>query len=100
MYRQAEEMSRDDEARGASMAATPVGFCCAAERYDDLPGVEARVRATFAAMGHDLGSCIGEMLVAQLYGRAGDRRRAEEQLRTVPPTRRFRASKRPCGSRC
>jgi len=35
--------------------------------YDDLAGVEARVRAAFGSMTHELGGCIGEMLIAQIY---------------------------------
>ncbi len=82
-YREAEQLSREDETRGAAMAAVPVGFGRAAERYDDLPGLESRLRATFGAMPDSLGSCMGEMFIAQLHGRTGDRERAAAQLATV-----------------
>src|SRR5205814_6493674 len=75
-----------DETRGAAIAAMPVGFCRAAERYDDLPGVEARVRASFGAAvrSHDdVASCIGEMVLTQLYARARDRERVRALLGAV-----------------
>ena len=103
LYRESEELALHDETRGASMAASPLGFCRATERYDDLPGLESRLRASFGSMQHDLGSCIGEMLIAQLHGRAGDRTRAAAQLATVrahPLFARHHAKRRgsPCSS--
>jgi AAA ATPase domain len=78
----ADAMVRNDEARGTALAAAPVGLAGAAERYDDLGVIEARVRAGFGA-AYDLNGCIGEMVLAQLYGRAGDRARAATQLAAV-----------------
>src|SRR5262249_29514688 len=74
-FRLTEEVCREDEARGAARLAFPVGFCRAAERYGDLPGIESRLRAGFAAMRQELSSCVAEMLIAQLHGRAGNRQR-------------------------
>ena len=83
LYREAAKLALSDAARGASMAALPVNLCCAMERYEDLAGVESQVRAGFGGMTHELGGCIGEMLIAQAHGRAGDRVRAAAQLATV-----------------
>jgi hypothetical protein len=81
--RAAEPAMLEDESRGASMAAGPLGFCRAAERYEDLPALEARLRSTFGSLGHALSSCIGEMFIAELHARAGDRQRTEAQLAAV-----------------
>jgi hypothetical protein len=77
------EQSRHDQARGVSLAATPIVLACAAERYDDVAGLEAGARAIFGAMPHELGGCIGEMLVAQLHARSGDRARTAAQYARV-----------------
>jgi tetratricopeptide (TPR) repeat protein len=81
-YFETEAVWRQDEGRGAEMAAFPLGLCRAAERYDDLPRIEARLRAAFA-MQQDLGSCVGEMLIAQLYARVRDRPRVLAQMAVV-----------------
>jgi hypothetical protein len=80
LFAEAEVDLKADQARGALMAAAPISIACVTERYDDLAGLESRARARFGAIGHAVGSCIGEMLIAQLYGRAGDRERAARQL--------------------
>jgi hypothetical protein len=74
---------RKDQTRGPSMAASAIGFACAAERYRDPSAIESEVRATLGALPPELGGCLGEMLIAQLYGRAGDRTRAAAQLAAV-----------------
>jgi hypothetical protein len=79
-FRETERLSHKDATRGTSMAALPAGFCCATERYAELADVELRVRAAFGSVAHELGSCIGEMLIARLYARAGDARRTAAQL--------------------
>jgi tetratricopeptide (TPR) repeat protein len=76
----AEVAAREDQARGALFAAWPLAFACVTERYDDRNAIETRVRARFEALPHELGRYLGEMLVAQLHGRAGDRGRATAQL--------------------
>jgi hypothetical protein len=73
----------DDESRGAAMTANPPAFATIAERYDDLPRIEAALRAEMGAMPHGLLGCIAEMMIAQLHGRAGDRRRAELEQKAV-----------------
>jgi hypothetical protein len=73
----------DDEARGGALAAAPAFFCRISERYQDLPAVESRVRSAFGRLGHELADCVGEMLIAQLHGRAGDHLRASAQLDAV-----------------
>jgi len=73
---------RNDQARGTALAAAPVGLALAAERYTELAEIEAHVRAGFGS-AYDLNGCIGEMVLAQLYGRAGDRARAATQLAAV-----------------
>lgn len=83
LYAESLELSRADETFGASMAAVPVGLCRAIERYDDLPGIEAAVRARFGGMAHEVAEILGELLIAQLYGAAGDRARATTQLANV-----------------
>lgn len=82
-YEQALTMMRKDNARGASMAMTPVGVACARERYDDVAGIEARVRHAFGATGYELNHLLGEMVITELHGRAGDRVRAAAQLAVV-----------------
>jgi hypothetical protein len=77
------QMLAEDETRGSSMVATPLFLACTRERYVELAAIEARVRDVFGAMREDLGGCIGEMLIAYLYGRAGERRRAETQLASL-----------------
>jgi hypothetical protein len=79
-HRDAEAAVLHDESSGTEMIAFPIGFCRAAERYDDLPGIEARVRSRLGAIGYDLWSCIAEMLICHLHARVGDRSRAELQL--------------------
>src|SRR6185436_10297597 len=83
LYREADVLARRDGARGTSMAALPAIVCCATERYVDLAGIESRVRAAFGSMTHDLGACLGEILVARVHGRAGDVPRARRQLDVV-----------------
>ncbi len=80
-FRSGEAVAHRDEARGATSVAFPIGQWRAAERPGELPALEARIRGVFGTAA--LPSCIGEMLVAQLYGRAGDRQRAASQLATV-----------------
>ena len=82
-HKEADEVSRGDPTRGVSLLAFPVGLCRAAERYGDLPCTESRLRASFASMRDDLVSCVGEMLIAQLYGRAGDRQRTATLLGAI-----------------
>jgi len=82
-FERARAMMVADETSGASMAMLPVALCRATERYDDLPGIEATIRARFGAMRHAVGSCLGEMVIAQLHGRAGDTTRAASQLAAV-----------------
>ncbi|MCC6995151.1 MAG: AAA family ATPase [Deltaproteobacteria bacterium] len=94
-FRAAAAGMQEDEARGVSMVATPLGFGRAAERYHDLPGVEARLRAGFAALPGELAGCLVEMLVAQLHGRVGDRGRSARQLATVRALPVFAAIKEP-----
>jgi tetratricopeptide (TPR) repeat protein len=83
LYREVESSLSEDEARGALMAAAPIGIACVTEQYEDAARLEAQARARFGAMGHPLGACIGEMVIAQLHGRAGDRDRAVAQLELV-----------------
>ena len=61
-----EELGREQKYRSAAQA---ILGARAAERYDDLPGIESRLRAAFGSMQQELGGCIGEMLIAQLHGR-------------------------------
>jgi predicted ATPase len=93
-FARARELARADQTLGASMAALPVGLACARERYEDAPEIEARVRAAFGALAGTpepatepasagVGSCLGEMLIAQLHARAGDRQRTAAQLELV-----------------
>jgi AAA ATPase domain len=79
-FREGAELAQKDATRGTSMAALPAGLCCARERYDDLADVELRVRAAFGSVTHDVGGCIGEMLIARLHARAEDRVRVATQL--------------------
>ena len=94
-HHEADAVSREDATRGVSLLAFPVGFCRAAERYGDLPGMEARLRASFESMREDLVSCVGEMLIAQLYGRAGDRQRTTTLLAAIRTHPLFREIKEP-----
>lgn len=80
---EAEASLAQDEARGALLAAAPITVACVTEQYTDVAALESRARARFGAMGQPLCSCIGEMVIGMLHGRAGDRQRAEEQLQTV-----------------
>ncbi|HKP59608.1 MAG TPA: AAA family ATPase [Polyangiales bacterium] len=82
-YRESESIVQKDPTRGPSMVALPIGFACAAERYEDLSSIESQVRAVLGSLPHELGGCLGEMLIAQLHGRAGDRTRAAAQLASV-----------------
>jgi hypothetical protein len=81
-HHEAERLALEDEG-GVELAVFPLGLCRAAERYDGLPKIEARLRAAFGSAQQDLGSCVGEMLITQLHARAGDRRRTEAQLAAV-----------------
>jgi tetratricopeptide (TPR) repeat protein len=83
LWAEAERLSRDDQSRGGELALMPVGLARARDRDFDLTGLESRVRAALGASQQGLGSCIGEMLIAQLYARAGDRKRTEAQLAAV-----------------
>jgi tetratricopeptide (TPR) repeat protein len=83
------------EARGAALVAMPLSVACVRERYDEAASIEANVRATLGAFEWDLGSCFGEMLIAQLHGRAGDRVRATGQLAAVKAHPRFAAIAEP-----
>ena len=74
---------RQDEGRGAEWIAFPLGFCRATERYEDLPAIESQLRAAFGQLQHELGSCLGEMFIAQLHARVGDLRRTTAQLAVV-----------------
>ncbi len=94
-YRQSEAILQGDESRGVSMLAFPVGLARAAERYQDAPGIEATLRSAFGALHQDLGNCIGEMLIAQLHGRAGDRQRTATQLAAVRAHPLFRDIREP-----
>jgi hypothetical protein len=80
LFDETEGSLRTDEARGALMAAAPISIACVTERYDDLDELESRARSVFGSMSHRLGACIGEMLIAQLHGRAENRERAMRQL--------------------
>jgi tetratricopeptide (TPR) repeat protein len=82
-WREAVALWREDEGRGVEMIAFPVGFCRAAERYDNLPELEARLRDAFGSPYDDLGSSVCEMLIAQLYARIGDVGRTAAQLRAL-----------------
>src|SRR5262249_12922073 len=62
-FRQAQELALRDDTRGTSMAALPAGVACAEERYVNLAEVEFRTREAFGSVSHDLGSCIGELLI-------------------------------------
>lgn len=86
---------RQDEGRGAEWIAFPIGFARATERYDDLPGIESRLRTAFGQLRHELGSCIGEMFIAQLHARVGDRLRTAAQLAVVQAHRVFEAITEP-----
>jgi hypothetical protein len=81
-YRETEAVWQQDEGKGTEMLAFPLGLCRAAERYDDLPRIEARLRTAFS-MQQDLGSCVGEMLIAQLHARVRDRPRVLAQMAAV-----------------
>jgi tetratricopeptide (TPR) repeat protein len=83
LYDQSLGLLQQDQTHGLSMAALPIGMACTQERYDDAAAIETSVRAAFSAKGRELGSCIGEMLIAELYGRAGDVVRSAAQLATV-----------------
>jgi tetratricopeptide (TPR) repeat protein len=76
-------IAQADPARGVTMLAFPVGLHRAAEWYEDLPVIESELRAGFAQTRDPLLSCIGEMLIAQLYSRAGNRQRAAAVLESV-----------------
>src|SRR5262249_16480390 len=78
-----------------SMVALPIGFACAAERYEGLALVESQVRAILGSLPHELGGCLGEMLITQLHGRAGDRVRAAAQLAAVRGHAMFEQIKQP-----
>jgi hypothetical protein len=95
LCRDARASVEDDQARGALMAAAPLAIACITERYEDLAALEASVRAAFGELGHALAGCIGEMLVAQLHGRAGDRARAQAQLAAVAAHPLFEAIEEP-----
>jgi tetratricopeptide (TPR) repeat protein len=82
-YQEALEGVAQDEARGALLAAAPIAIACVTERYEDVAGLESEVRARFDSLGYDLASYIGELMIAMLHGRSGDRRRAEAQLETL-----------------
>jgi hypothetical protein len=82
-YREAEASLSQDEARGSLLLAAPISIACVTEQYEDAAALESKARAAFGSMGHGLSGCIGEMVIARLHGRAGDRQRAEAQLETV-----------------
>ena len=92
---QAEASAREDQARGALFAAAPLAVACITERYDERAELESHVRAAFGSLGHALGSCVGEMSIAQLHGRAGDRARAEAQIASVAAQPVFAAIEEP-----
>jgi hypothetical protein len=83
LLHEARVAAHGDQARGGMFAGVPVALTCLRERYTDLAAIEATTRATFGAMPHALGSCLGEMMLAQLHARAGDRTRAAAQLALV-----------------
>jgi hypothetical protein len=93
--RAAELAADSDQARGALFAAAPLTLACVTEHYEDRAQVEARTRARFGALPYPLASCIGEMLIAKLHGRAGDRERAEAQLAIVKAHPLFSAIEEP-----
>jgi hypothetical protein len=94
-FREGEAVLAGDEARGAILIAAPVCIACVTERYDDVAVLEAQTRSAFARLRDPLAGCFVEMLLAQLHGRAGDRRRAEAQLAIVAAHPLFAAIEQP-----
>ena len=95
IYAEARASLNEDEARGALMAGSSLSVACVTERYDDVAGIEAETRAAFASLGYPFGGLIGEMLIAQLYGRAGARERAAAQLATCAADPLFESIREP-----
>jgi hypothetical protein len=91
----AEAAAAADEARGALFAAAPLAFACVTERYEQRAEIEVRTRTALGPLPHELGGCLCEMLIAQLHGRSGDRRRAQRQLTTVTAHPMFAAIEEP-----
>jgi hypothetical protein len=95
LYDEARTSAEQDEARGAVMAAVPLCVACLTEQYDDRVRLESQARSALGSIGDPLSGCIGEMLIAQLHGRAGDRERAAAQLATCAAHPLFEAIEEP-----
>jgi tetratricopeptide (TPR) repeat protein len=93
---EARTLSAADDSRGVTLLAAPAGLCRATERYDDLPAIEARLRASFGGLRQELLGCVGEMLLTQLYARAGDRDRTRALLGAVRAHPLFARITAPC----
>jgi tetratricopeptide (TPR) repeat protein len=90
-----EAILAQDEARGALLIGAPATIACISECYDDVARLEQRVRSAFGSIPDKLGDCLGEMLIAQLYARAGDRDRVQMQLEAVVAHPLFDAIREP-----
>jgi hypothetical protein len=95
IYADAKAVLEQDEARGALLAGTDASLACVTERYDDAAGLEADLRSAFGSLPHELGGLLGEMLIAKLRARAGDRTGARAQLETVAAHPLFDAIREP-----
>jgi hypothetical protein len=78
-----QELGKVDPTLGLGMLAMEVGRYCALERPADVDAIEATLRKRIAPVAHEAVGLIGELFVAQLRAREGDRRRTEIQLATV-----------------
>src|SRR5262249_40495975 len=68
---------------------------CVTERYDDAASLEADLRSAFGSLPHELGGLLGEMVIAKLRARAGDRQGAHAQLEALAAHPLFDAIREP-----
>jgi tetratricopeptide (TPR) repeat protein len=94
-FAEAEAAMAHDESRGSALVGAALSVACVVERYDDAAALETRTRAAFAAAGHELGVCLGEMFIAKLHARAGNRERTAAQLAAVAALPIFHAIREP-----
>jgi hypothetical protein len=94
-HRELERIAREDDTRGISARAFPAGLCRAKERYEELPKLEAELRASFGSLKRELPAFVAELLIVQLYARAGDREKTQTLLGALRASPLFSELKAP-----